>query len=456
MTSNVDLCDIQGNILRPYALKEARFVFVHFDDAAAGREWLGSLVDQVTTAEPWPDRASKPATLNVAFTSSGLRALGLSACHLGTFSQEFQTGMAARPKELGDTGTNCPECWEPWWRDQRVHAMVEVHAPTSPEIDALLAPVEDAMHRHGIRIAGKPQEASRLVVNETQVKEHFGFVDGFGQPALDIDEYDKPKAGQGTPDGHGAWNPVALGEFILGLPDEEGVLPEAPQPAELAANGTYLVYRKLQQHVGRYREYVRAQAGRLDWTPERVGASLIGRWPDGSPLELAPVGPDCALGADEDRNNNFLYGKGDAKGHLCPVGAHIRRANPRDALKLSAQLVSRHRMLRRGITYGPELEEGQRDDDNSDTRGLLFMACVASLRRQFEFVQGQWLNDGNIFHLGEDRDAMGGCHDGSRKMTVQGHPPRFLPGIPEFVTTRGGEYFFKPGISAMRWLARQG
>jgi deferrochelatase/peroxidase EfeB len=183
---------------------------------------------------------------------------------------------------------------------------------------------------------------------------------------------------------------------------------------------------------------------------------LIGRWPDGSPLELAPEGPDCALGADEDRNNNFLYGKGDAKGHLCPVGAHIRRANPRDALKLSAQLVSRHRMLRRGITYGPELEEGQRDDDNSDTRGLLFMACVASLRRQFEFVQGQWLNDGNIFHLGEDRDAMGGCHDGSRKMTVQGHPPRFLPGIPEFVTTRGGEYFFKPGISAMRLLARQG
>ncbi|MEA2587267.1 MAG: hypothetical protein QOH66_194, partial [Actinomycetota bacterium] len=116
MTSKVDLYDVQGNILRPYAMKEARFVFVHFDDAAAGREWLGSLVDQVTTAQPWPDRASKPATLNVAFTSSGLGALGLSACRLGTFSQEFRNGMAARPEELGDTGTNCPECWEPWWR----------------------------------------------------------------------------------------------------------------------------------------------------------------------------------------------------------------------------------------------------------------------------------------------------------------------------------------------------
>jgi deferrochelatase/peroxidase EfeB len=149
-----------------------------------------------------------------------------------------------------------------------------------------------------------------------------------------------------------------------------------------------------------------------------------------------------------------VYDRNDASGHRCPIGAHIRRANPRDALKLSPQLVSRHRMIRRGITYGPVLPE-ETPDDRED-RGLLFMACVANLRRQFEFVQGQWLNDGNIFHLGDDRDAMAGCHDGTRKVTVQGHPPRFLPGIPEFVTTRGGEYFFKPGISAMRWLARQG
>lgn len=457
MTLKVDLCDVQGNILRPYAMKEARFVFIHFDDAAAGRTWLADLVHQVTTAEPRSREEAKLATLNLAFTSTGLRELGLSACQVGTFSPEFQNGMADRSKQLGDTGTNCPTCWEPWWRDGRVHAMVEVHAPTGPEIDTLLTPIEDAMHRHGIGRVGKPQEASRLVVDERLklVKEHFGFLDGFGQPALDIDGYPEPFRGQGTPDGHGGWNPVALGEFILGLPDEERVLPEAPQPAELAANGTYLVYRKLQQHVGEYRDYATKQALRLGWSPERVGASLIGRWPDGSPLELAPDDPDCALGGDEKRNNDFVYDRADAKGHLCPIGAHIRRANPRDALKLNPQLASRHRMLRRGITYGPELEEGAADVDK-DVRGLLFMACVASLRRQFEFVQGQWLNDGNIFHLGEDRDAMGGCHDGTRKLTVQGDPPRFLPGIPEFVTTRGGAYFFKPGISAMRWIARQG
>ncbi|HEY2667766.1 MAG TPA: peroxidase, partial [Actinomycetota bacterium] len=93
---------------------------------------------------------------------------------------------------------------------------------------------------------------------------------------------------------------------------------------------------------------------------------------------------------------------------------------------------------------------------DEDVRGLLFMACVADLRRQVEFVQGQWLNDGNILHLGDDRDPLAGYQDKTGKMTVQGSPPRFLPGIPEFVTTRGGEYFFKPGIAAMRWLAQQG
>jgi Dyp-type peroxidase family len=449
---SIDLGDIQGNILRPYAMMEARLVFVHFDQAAAGREWLAGLVDQVTTSQPWAD-GQKPATLNLAFTSTGLQALGLDAGTLATFSQEFQDGMAAQADQLGDTGTNAPKTWEPRWRDRRVHAVVAVHAQTPAEVAERLGPVEAAMYRHGVTTEGEPQEARRIVTGG-QVKEHFGFNDGFGQPALDIAGYPRPFRGQGTPDGKGAWNPVALGEFILGQPDEEGVLPAAPQPAELAANGTYVVYRKLHQHVGRYREYVAAQADRLHWMPERVGASLIGRWPDGSPLALTPDRPDGALGADEARNNDFLFDQGDANGHRCPIGSHIRRANPRDALKLSPQLTSRHRMIRRGITYGPVLAEGAPEDH--EERGLHFMCCVANLRRQFEFVQAQWLNGGNIFHLGDDRDAMGGCHDGTRKMTVQGEPPRFLPAIPEFVTTRGGEYFFKPGVSAMRWLSQQG
>src|SRR5207253_1226265 len=143
-------------------------------------------------------------------------------------------------------------------KDRQVHAIVAVHAQSPEEVADLLGPVEAGMGGYGIRTL-RQQDASRIVASDKSVKEHFGFKDGFGQPALDIDGYPRPFPGQGTPDGHRAWKPVALGEFILGQADEQGVLPEAPQPPELAANGTYLVYRKLQQHVGDFRNYVAAQ-----------------------------------------------------------------------------------------------------------------------------------------------------------------------------------------------------
>src|SRR5258707_12522275 len=112
----IDLGDIQGNILRPYAMMEARFAFVHFDEPAAGRAWLAALVDQVTSAQPWAD-SQKPATLNLAFTSAGLQALGLGPGTGATFSPGFRSGMAAHADQLGDTGTNAPQTWESWWRD---------------------------------------------------------------------------------------------------------------------------------------------------------------------------------------------------------------------------------------------------------------------------------------------------------------------------------------------------
>lgn len=457
--SALRLEDIQGNILRPYRHHVASHVFVRFSEAAAARAWVGRLVPRVTRATPWGSGA-KPATLNLAFTAGGLRALGVPARSLVAFPEEFLAGMAQRAAVLGDSGGGAPPNWEqPHWTAGGVHAMVAIHAASTDEVQATFAEIDPA-GTPGVSVLFR-DDACRLAAN----KEHFGFTDGFGQPMLDVDGAGRQFPGQGTPDGHGGWRPVALGEFLLGHPDEEGQLPPAAEPRELTDNGTFLVYRKLEQDVFGFRAWSTAQAARLGWDAARVGASIVGRWPDGSPLELRPHGPDAHFGERRTANNNFTYG-GDPVGLACPLGAHIRRANPRDGLGFHAgaikhllgfrpeQLVSRHRMIRRGITFGPPLPEGAEADDGQP-RGLLFIAAMASVARQFEFVQSQWLGSGNIFHLGDDRDVLTGQHDATAKMTVQGSPPRFLSRIPTLVTLRGGDYFFLPGIGGLAWLARQ-
>ena len=117
------------------------------------------------------------------------------------------------------------------------------------------------------------------------------------------------------------------------------------------------------------------------------------------------------------------------------------------------ELVNRHRLIRRGITYGEMLPEGVTEDDGKD-RGVIFMTVQASLARQFEFVQAQWANTGNPFRLGDDQDPIIGPMDSSlNKMTVPGWPPFFCGPLSRVVTVRGGEYYFAPGINGLRHLA---
>ena len=210
-------------------------------------------------------------------------------------------------------------------------------------------------------------------------------------------------ARQGAPLSGGHWRPIRAGEFILGYPDEENVLPDAPTPDQLATNGSFLVYRKLHQDVAAFRAQLAQAAQLYPGGEELLAAKIVGRWRDGTPIDLSPEHPDPAIVADGDRNNAFSYGT-DGDGLRCPVGAHVRRANPRDSLPFEGKLVNRHRLIRRGIPYGDPLPEGA-DDDGQD-RGVIFMCLQASIARQFEFIQGQWLNGGNAFTLGEDQDVL--------------------------------------------------
>jgi Dyp-type peroxidase family len=462
-TTAVDLADIQGDILFAYgnAYVCTSYLFVNLG-GADGREWLGGLVDRVTNAERWPlgpgGETIKPGTtLNLAVTAAGLAALGVSRELLMTFSTEFRAGMAGRAAALGDVGPSAPEHWHDGLGTGTAHVLVTINALSAELLagellrfreDALGAGVTIVHERHAELLGGQ--------------REHFGFSDGFGQPAIE-GVTDHKSAGGGLPTRDGGWRPLAPGEFILGYEDEDSRvdpqrrLPHAPADP-LGRSGTYMVYRELDQDVALFRRTLRAAGRGFPGGERRLAAKIVGRWPNGAPLVHAPDAEDADFEPTRAGANNFRYLDGDPHGEKCPLGAHIRRTNPRDGLGWpgleddAGLLAFRHRIIRRGMPYGPPLLPDSLADDGAE-RGLAFVCFNASLSRQFESIQQQWLNDGNPFHLGDDRDFLLGDASGSGKMTIQGTPPHFVAPQQSFVTTRGGEYLFAPGLTALRTLA---
>jgi Dyp-type peroxidase family len=441
--SGLDLANIQGFVVRGYRLPFALYLLLHVDDASRARRWLSGLIAEVLTATPWSKKPESGA--NVAFSYAGLQALGLADASLAGFPEEFRQGMAARARLLGDTGESAPEHWEAGFVDPGVHVLVMISARSQAALRAHEERLRAAAQAGGLRVVAE-QAGAALAGG----KEHFGFADGFAQPS--IEGAGVPASpGQGAPGNDGTWRDIRAGEFILGYPDEQGALPAAPSPDQLAANGSYVVYRKLHQDVAMFRRQVGEAARHYPGGEELLAAKIVGRWRDGTPLAVSPDRADAAIVADPNRNNAFSYAD-DADGRRCPIGAHTRRVNPRESLPFHGALVNRHRILRRGIPYGPPLPEGA-DDDGTD-RGVVFMCLQTSIARQFEFIQSQWLSGGNAFRLGDDQDVMLGPQDGdgTRKMTVPGNPPFFLGPLSRVVTVRGGEYFFCPGINGLRHL----
>jgi Dyp-type peroxidase family len=430
----LELGDIQAGALMPRPNPYAgAYVALRIDDRHAGRELLRRLIpllDPVASFDP-----GRPVSLGVGLSFAGLEALGVPEESLSTFPPEFQQGMAARAAALGDVGDNAPENWEPPLGSKDVHLVVTTLARDASLMETLVVLAEDA-----IRDLPGCKPIWHLDVHvPADGREQFGFKDSIGQPAVE---------GTGIVGNNPHEAPFKAGEFVLGYEDETGSLPAVPQPEVLGRNGTYVVFRKLHQRVAAFREFLHDQAADRDeegW----LAAKIVGRWPSGAPLGLAPDKDDPDLGADPERNNAFLYGD-DPRGLKCPAGAHARRMNARDSV-VSGE-VRLHRMIRRGTNYGPSLPPGVREDDGAE-RGLMFAFVGAHLARQFEFVQRQWLNDGKFIGAPAERDPLVGVQDDG-EFTIPRRPiRRRLQGLPGFVVNRGGEYCFMPGIRALRWLA---
>ena len=438
-STSLELDDIQSGALHerpsPYV---GTYLLLRIDDRTAGRELVRRLHPVVDSGRPSSDPA-RDAWITVAFTYHGLKALGVPQYSLDSFAPEFRQGMAARAAALGDVGESSPVNWEKPLGSPDVHVALAALSPDQARLEAV---VERASRAHqelpGVEVIWR-QDCYQLPTGRTS----FGFKDGIGQPAVE---------GSGIPGTNPNERPIKAGEFILGYPDETGSLPPMPTPEVLGRNGTYIVFRKLHTRVAAYRRYLRDKAITRE-EEALLGAKLVGRWQSGAPLALYPEHDDPELGADRQRNNDFVY-REDLRGFKCPAGAHARRANPRDALDHEGSVnVRLHRMIRRGTSYGPMLPEGVLEDDGAD-RGIIFVFAGAHPKRQFEFVKTQWLNDGIFIGAPAEKDPLVGQNDGSGMFTIPQRPiRRRLQNLPPFVVTRGGEYCYVPGLRALRWLA---
>ncbi|MFC7247240.1 Dyp-type peroxidase [Catellatospora aurea] len=431
----MELHDIQRGVLSPrpspYA---ATYLLFRIDDRADGRELMRRVAAVVTSAADTISPLGE-TWVSVAVTHSGLRALGVPQPSLDTLAWEFRQGMAARATALGDTGDNGTEHWEAPLGSPDVHVVLVALAPDTPTLEAAIDQARPAYEQlPGVTAIWR--QNCHALPTET---EPFGYRDGISHPAVD---------GSGIAGSNPLEKPLAAGEFVLGYPDELGGV-QTTTPDVLGRNGSYVAFRKLRQDVAAFRRFLRDNSAGPD-EQEQLAAKLMGRWRSGAPLALCPQRDDPDLGADHERNNAFLFRDDDPDGFATPCGSHVRRANPRDSAVAGEPRL--HRMIRRGTAYGPLLPEGMLDDDGAD-RGLIFAFVGAHLGRQFEFAQTQWMNDGVFFGGGAARDPIAGLGEGLSDYTIPRRPVRRrLPQVPRFVTTRGGEYAFMPGISALRWL----
>lgn len=452
----LELAQIQGIILSGYSrLNHSAYLFLNFGDTEKDRKWLSTIKDEIAYSTRVPDGKSQPA-VNIAFTASGLKALGLEDSELKKFAPEFVKGMAhaSRSRILGDVGTSAPSHWE--FGNGRIDLLLMIFAACVDQRDKLSNQYMAQAQSFGLTPAACPQKGDR----RSDQKEHFGFKDGISQPAIE-GLYGKPKRNQDV---------VKAGEFILGYKNEYDNFPPSPTIAsdsgkgenldslrgftnlkDIGRNGSYLVFRKLSQNVAAFREYFeRNFQGQADL----MAAKCVGRWPNGDSLTLFPDQP----GPNGQANNNFSYFETDREGYNCPIGSHVRRTNPRDSLgsggSTAARMVNRHRILRRGVTYGPEWSKEETNDNMKD-RGLFFICLNADIERQFEFIQQTWVNNPKFAGLYNDSDPiLGNRQVRSRDMTIQRKPIRTrLANLPDFVTVKGGGYFFVPGKKTLEFLS---
>jgi deferrochelatase/peroxidase EfeB len=482
-SGTLDLGDIQGFILRGYRMPMVRHFLLTVSVPAKARELLGRLVGgdesdapQITTAEDWHvgfapgpgdnlddvPRRKPDYCLNVGITWPGLIALEIKD-RVPTISFKsfgaFIAGAAERAGLVGDTGASAPQNWIDAFKTESGHVMVTLHA-LSPEAMSAYSDRLSALFAEGNAfreiwrtdgmalmemVDGKPTFTSKVP---------FGYTDGISMTTI-----------RGGPERYHPdhQQPCEPWLFVLRDDAENYLLPE---PRELALNGSFAVFKMIKTDVVGFENFLQSNKDTID--PELLAAKICGRWRNGVPLAFSPETDSPAGGITPEQMNNYEYvnadGSGDPKGLRCPVGAHMRRINPRGQPVTGQNQPggsnNTHRIIRRGMPYGPNYDPKQPYDGIE--RGLLGYFINSSIENQYEFVLRQWVNDsefaGAVRLHPKSKDPMIGTQDPAESIFAipqgNGAPSIKITGFSTFITTKAAAYCFLPSITAVKFISR--
>ena len=481
----LDLADIQGFILRGYRMPMVRHFLLTVGVPAQGRRQLGRLVSgdesavpQITTAEDWhvgfgPGPGDNPADaprrtpdycLNIGITWPGLIALEIEALVPGLSFKSFGAfieGAAQRAELVGDTGASSPLNWNAGFGKGDDHVLVTLHA-VSPEAMTSYSDRLCAWFAEGnaFREIWRQDGMALMEMQNGQpvptAKVHFGYTDGISTPTILGGPERYPPDHQ---------RPCEPWHFVL---REDATNYSVPEPRVLGLNGSFAVFKKVETDVVAFEDFLQSNKDRID--PELLAAKICGRWRNGAPLAVSPATATPVGGISPEQLNDFGYveadGSGDAKGINCPVGAHIRRVNPRGQ-PVAGQGVpggsnNSHRLIRRGLPYGPTYDPGKPYD--SIERGMLFQFINSNIENQYEFVLRRWVNDsefaGAVRLPPKSKDPLIASQEPGESIFLipqaNGGTPIEVTSLSSFTTTKAAAYLLLPSITAIKFIAGLG
>jgi len=430
------LDDLQGNILKGHGRDHALLIFLRFRSRARAKakQWIAKFAKRVTSAKKQFEEIDDFRCLsingglfvNLFLTAKGYQALGVKPPD----DRKFIAGMKRSQATLNDPK---PQGWDKEYRGD-IHALILLAHHHELELDREVHSVLQEVRECADVIAGERGRA--IQNNRGETVEHFGYVDGRSQPLLLQEDIREEQDKKDLDPSAVRYNPSAgLGLVLVQDPNGKGEL----------SFGSYLVFRKLEQNVHGFKEAEEKLAENLGFSghnEERAGALVVGRFEDGTPIVFQRT-----EGLHNPIPNNFNY-KDDPKGDRCPLQAHIRQVNPREA---NAQ-ERNHRIVRRGITYGERNED--LEDRPEKEVGLLFMCFQSDIENQFEFLQRR-ANGGRGTNIDPVIGQVKKKFAGQQWPTTWDGPRRKPFPFANFVTLKGGEYFFAPSISGLIRMVEQ-